>query len=389
MQNYVTLRIFYFLFYCSLGVAMPYLPVWYLQHGIAKDTIGLIVATAFLPKLFSNPLCAHIADVTGNPRPVMSALLAFPIVIYPIYLFTNNYLVFFIVASIINFLIPPVIPLAERIAIVATDAERPIYGKTRVWGSIGFAVGSIMAGYSINALGGNAIIIEIWSLLAVCFVLSHFLPRRASKPPPRVRRSFPLLEVCRDRSLMFIIVSGALVQASNGFLYSYSSIYWSEQGISNSVVGALWAVGVFSEIMFFYFGAPIVSRLGPQGALIATASMTGLRWVGLGSSTDITIMFIAQLLQCFTIAANNMAVMSYISIYAKESARTSAIALYSSLALGIFIFVAIGVAKYFYIHFGISGFYIMAIVSVAAVPIIWGASLLQRRYNATEERSAV
>ena len=60
----------------------------------------------------------------------------------------------------------------------------------------------------------------------------------------RVR--LPMREILRDRPLLLCIAAASLVQASNGFLYSYSTLYWTDRGLSTALISTLWAVGVAS-----------------------------------------------------------------------------------------------------------------------------------------------
>ena len=64
-QGAIALHGFYFLYYGLQGVSIPFLPLWFAERGLDSAFIGLIVATALLPKILSTPAVAHVADQTG------------------------------------------------------------------------------------------------------------------------------------------------------------------------------------------------------------------------------------------------------------------------------------------------------------------------------------
>ena len=67
--------------------------------------------------------------------------------------------------------------------------------------------------------------------------------------------------VLRDRPLLLCIAAASLVQASNGFLYSYSTLHWTAQGLSTALISLLWVVGVASEVLFFFAAPKVLARV--------------------------------------------------------------------------------------------------------------------------------
>ena len=71
--------------------------------------------------------------------------------------------------------------------------------------------------------------------------------------------------VLRDRPLLLCIAAASLVQASNGFLYSYSTLHWTAQGPSTALISLLWVVGVASEVLFFFAAPKVLGRVERRG----------------------------------------------------------------------------------------------------------------------------
>ncbi|MCC3264193.1 MFS transporter, partial [Paenibacillus polymyxa] len=68
-----------------------------------------------------------------------------------------------------------------------------------------------------------------------------------------------------------------------------------------------------SEVLFFFLAPRILARTGAQWLILASAVMTAIRGAGLSATTDPTLIAGLQLLQCFTLAGNNAAIMWYIT----------------------------------------------------------------------------
>ena len=71
-------------------------------------------------------------------------------------------------------------------------------------------------------------------------------PRRCRPPTSSTRR-----RSCSTPISSYFATGVGVITASHAFLYGFVSIYWKSIGISDSVVGLLWAWGVVAEVCMF------------------------------------------------------------------------------------------------------------------------------------------
>ena len=62
-------------------------------------------------------------------------------------------------------------------------------------------------------------------------------------------------ELLRDPAFLATIAAASLVQASHAVYYGFSTLDWQATGYDGGVIGALWALGVMSEIALFALSA--------------------------------------------------------------------------------------------------------------------------------------
>lgn len=386
-QGAIALHGFYFLYYGLQGVSIPFLPLWLASRGLDSATIGLIVATSFLPKILSTPVVAHVADQTGRAHALIASALAASLLLFVCYPFLHGPGWLLGVTLVLNAVFPAVLPLMDRMAIASGRAQRNSYTIMRACGSLGFATVTLAGGYLIKTFDTNWVMWLSILLIVACLACVRLLPQAAQAPAasspaqqdastPRAR--LPMLEVVRDRPLLMCIGAASLVQASNGFLYSYSTLYWTASGLSTALISMLWVVGVGSEVLFFFLAPKILARTGAQWLILASAVMTAIRWAGLSVTTDPVLMAALQLLQCFTLAGNNAAIMWYITRHVPAACKTSAIALYALLSGGVFMFASIQLGGALYRSYAPGGFMIMAACAAGAIPLVALAERLRR-----------
>lgn len=381
-QGAIALHGFYFLYYGLQGVSIPFLPLWFASRGLDPAVIGLIVATSFLPKILSTPVVAHVADQTGRAHALIAASLAASLALFVCYPFSSAPGWLLAITLLLNAVFPAVLPLMDRMAIASGRGQGSSYTVMRACGSLGFAVVTLAGGYLIKTFDADWVMWLSIVLIIACLACVRLLPRAArpaagEAPAPAVR--LPMLEVLRDRPLLMCIAAASLVQASNGFLYSYSTLYWTASGLSTALISMLWVVGVASEVLFFFLAPRILARTGAQWLILASAVMTAIRWAGLSATTDPALIAGLQLLQCFTLAGNNAAIMWYITRHVPAAIKTSAIALYALLSGGVFMFASIQLGGALYRSYAPGGFLVMSLCAIGAVPLVVYAERVRRK----------
>ncbi len=390
-QGAIALHGFYFLYYGLQGVSIPFLPLWFASRGLDPALIGLIVATSFLPKILSTPVVAHVADQTGRAHGLIASALAASLILFICYPFSQTPAWLLAVTLLLNAVFPAVLPLMDRMAIASGRGQGNSYTVMRACGSLGFATVTVAGGYLIKTFDADWVMWLSILLIVACLACVRLLPHAARPAGAQLRADasradaagadrvrFPMREVLRDRPLLMCIAAASLVQASNGFLYSYSTLHWTANGLSTAQISLLWVVGVTSEVVFFFLAPRILARTGAQWLILTSAIMTAIRWAGLSASTDPAVIGGLQVLQCFTLAGNNAAIMWYITRHVPAACKTSAIALYALLSGGVFMFASIQLGGAVYRSYAPGGFLVMAVCAVGAVPLVVYSDRLRR-----------
>lgn len=373
---------FYFLFYGFYGVIIPYLPVWLASRGLDQRFVGLVIASAFLPKVISAPVFAHFADAYGKHRVLIQMLLFATLMALVSFFYAQTKAWFFSLTMAVNFFAPAILPLMDRAAISQQRRDgASIYTTIRLWGSLGFAVFSMAGGILIDRAGADGVIWLGAALTLACMVLARMSPAMGSPVTAAVHNTpdagharSPLMSILRDSPVVWCIVASALVQASNGYLYSYASLYWIALGLETTQIGVLWTVGIASEILLFLLARKVLARISPVRLIMLSGALTAVRWAGLGLTHDVVWMALLQVLQAFTLAGNNMAIMAFLAQRVQERSRTTAIALYTMLSAGLFMFLAINLVNLMGVSQTGAGFGVMAACALLAVPLVWHAT---------------
>jgi hypothetical protein len=150
-KTLMMIRLLFITYYGSLGALMPYLPVYFHSLGHGGQAIGLLGAVKPLTTFIVAPLWGLISDYYQNPSLVLQVTFITSMVLQLLLPLRDevHFLVGMVfVTALFN---APVKSLIDSMVMNQLSAtERGQYGKLRLWGQMGFGLGSSVVGFAIS-----------------------------------------------------------------------------------------------------------------------------------------------------------------------------------------------------------------------------------------------
>uniref|UniRef100_A0A7S3VB90 Major facilitator superfamily (MFS) profile domain-containing protein n=1 Tax=Chaetoceros debilis TaxID=122233 RepID=A0A7S3VB90_9STRA len=145
------IKILFITYYGSLGALMPYLPVYYHSLGHSGQSIGLLGAVKPLTTFFVAPLWGIISDYTENPSLILQLTFIMSMglqLLLPLKDNVNYLVTMVFLTALFN---APVKSLIDSMVMDKLDENsRGQYGKLRLYGQLGFGIGSSIVGTLIG-----------------------------------------------------------------------------------------------------------------------------------------------------------------------------------------------------------------------------------------------
>jgi len=325
----VRLAFFYGAIFGSVGIFLPYWPVWLESRGLSAIEIGLIIGASFWPRMVTSLVVPNLADRLGKRRLFMSwsvgltllGLLAFPLI--------SQFWLFMLFSLLTGATWSCILPLADAISLDRTARAKLDYGRIRLWGSIAFIAMSIGGGFALERAGAPVIFTLLIATILLTLLASITMPEASrisiSAGPANLGRLF----VRRD--LWLLVLASSLIQASHTLLYNFGSIHWRAAGHSETVIGWLWAEGVIAEILFFMISAKILRRVPLARLLILAGVLTVLRWCLNGLSTDLPLLILTQWLHGASFGLTFLVTLHFIRAITPPELQASAQGFYAAI----------------------------------------------------------
>lgn len=330
-MNYWLLSIFYFLFSLGIG-SFQFLNLYYVDFGLTNGQIGVLFAIGPLVMIFSQPFWGLLTDYLNTPKTTLFTMLIGSAGIALIFPFANSYS-YLIVLNIAYFFFQSSVPPIADATTLALLKERNDFGKVRLWGSFGYAVGVMVIGSLLDVFGLKLMFILHSSILVLTLLLIMRLPIQNGR-----RNQFSIKEAIflfRNPSFVLILLFSFLVYLPAHANNSFYTIYLQNIGATITIIGFSLLIKAILEIPFFAMSNKLMSRFSYPGLLTFAALIYGLRWLIIGTTDHLQILVWSQVLLSLSYTIQYFVSVKYVDLITPIEYRATGQAFYWTVTLGV------------------------------------------------------
>lgn len=305
---------FYFAYYAALGAFTPYWSLYLQSKGLQVGAISVLMSLWYAMRIFAPSTWTTLA--AHSPKPVrwlwIGAVLT--VLSFAGFFLPLRFAGLFVAMCLFCFFYNAVMPQFESITQSHLGERNHLYGRIRVWGSIGFI--AVVAGYGglIDQLG---IATLPWLMLPLFVTMLGFaFANDYARRPDEIDHSLDggFRTRLRQPPVIAFFAAAFLTQVSFGPFYTFFSIYLKEHGYSPSAQGLLWSAGVLAEICVFFLSARIFRRWDAGKVLAFAMASAALRWWAVAAWPDnVAVMTLAQTSHAISFGAFFAAVMQLLA----------------------------------------------------------------------------
>ena len=379
------LAFFYGAIFGSVGIFLPYWPVWLESRGLSAVEIGMIIGASFWPRIVTSLIVPNLADRLGRRRLAMALSTASTLVGLLAFAWVSDFWLFMLLSLLTGATWSCILPLGDAISLDRIAGTGLDYGRIRLWGSITFICMSIIGGFALERAGAPMIFALLIATTSLTLIACLTMPERAWKPAgpgsTNLRRLF------RRRDLWILVIASSMIQASHTLLYNFGSIHWRASGLSETTIGWLWAEGVIAEVIFFYVSARLIARVSFRHLLITAGLLAAARWILNGLYVDLPLLIFTQALHAASFGLTFLATLHYLRETTPPELQASAQGFYAAVGFAPLSGLISLVSGWLYGAAGGQAFFAMAAMAAAGTVLAFALPAVTRQPSPLTEGS--
>ncbi|MED3882881.1 MFS transporter [Priestia megaterium] len=293
---YWKLSAYFFFFFFTWSSSYSLFSIWLGQEiKLNGSATGLIFSVNAIFALCMQPLYGYISDRIGLKKHILFFISCLLVFVGPFYIFVYGPLLQYnvLIGAIIGGLYLGVAFLAG-IGAIETYIEKVSrkykfeYGKSRMWGSLGWAAATFFAGqlFNINPhinfwVASVSAVILVAIIFSVKVEMSSYEMEKAESVTLRDVGNLFLLKEFWFFMIYVVGVTCVYGVYDQQFPIYYASLFPTES-IGNQVFGYLNSFQVFLEAGMMFAAPFIVNKIGAKNSLILAGFLMGFRIIGSG-----------------------------------------------------------------------------------------------------------
>jgi PPP family 3-phenylpropionic acid transporter len=377
------LAAFYAALFVTLGVQLPFLPVWLAAKGLDASAIGIVLAVPMIVRVIAIPAATRAADRRDALRTTIVMAAAAGVAGYAALGFAEGMIAIMAAYALASAAYTPVSLLTDAYALRGLAERGRAYGPVRLWGSAAFIAASLGAGSLLDVIPARDLIWLIVGAMGLTAATACALAP-LSVGGARVTATHPSAKILlRDPSFLAVAAAASLVQGSHALYYGFSTIAWQTEGFDGTTIGALWALGVLAEIVLFAISAWL--PVAPTALILIGAAGAVVRWTAMALGPPLAALPVLQALHALSFGATHLGALGFVMRAAPPGLGATAQG-YLAVAQGLVMAAAMALSGMLYGRYGALAYGAMAAIAAVGGCFALSAKVTELKGSGTDSR---
>lgn len=281
-DSYFAYFLMYNFYFLSYSLFSTLISVYMLDKGFSASDVSLVVSASFLTSMLVQPIMGMLNDKIGIKR---VTLISFVVIILGAIFFMGATSLWSLVLwySVVMMLVNGVNPVMDILA-----AQSPYtYGKIRIWGTIGYALGSQLAGLIYQYVSPVAIFIVFIAMM----VISILGTLGVNPPHDKAREEKEKVSVWtifQNRTYLYYLLIVALYSGVGNTGHTYIPSMLEHAGMSVGLATTVVSISVICESPLIFFSYLFMDKVPVKRLLMIALSILALQYLIYGLDLGLT-----------------------------------------------------------------------------------------------------
>ena len=265
-NSYFSYFLMYNFYYLSWALFSALISVYLMNKGFKASDVSIVVSVSFLTSMITQPIIGSLNE-KKNIKKVDTLLFILAMLGSIAFMLSNNLILITINYSIVLLILNGVNPVLEKIA---TTSPYP-YGKIRIWGTIGYALGSQLAGLLYDRISPSSIFIVFVFTLLLCILGMLGTKNTITNTTATTKTKTSTLFIYK--SFLYYLVICALFYGVTNMSNTFIPTMLTSKGLDVSLTSTILSLAVFCEAPLVLFSYKFMDKLANKTLLLISIGM--------------------------------------------------------------------------------------------------------------------
>ncbi|MCP3101233.1 MFS transporter [Myxococcus sp. K15C18031901] len=323
---------FYFLYFASVGIILPFLPAYLRSLSLSATQVGVLLGLSPAISLLAPHLWGHIADRTGRAARVLTALTLGAALAFSLVATSRTFPALVATMALYACFASSFTPLMDTLTLHHVARTGDSFARVRLFGSVGFIVSTVLFGLFAPGVGPAVVRVP---LLLLSALVPWSLLLKDTTAPDRGLHPLAGLRLLRHADMRWLLAGTCLHWMACAPFHGTFSIHVMELGLSTTVVGLVAGLGVLAEVGVMAFYPRLTEARTPRQVLTFAFAASAVRWGGMALTSTAGGLVALAPLHGLTFGAFYVASVAFLTRRVPPELRASGQALFAAVTFGL------------------------------------------------------
>lgn len=301
-RSLTMLKLFNFFVYGSISILFTYFPLYFIEKGLSKFEIGMMMAGGPLVSIFANPFWGYWSDKYHNIRRTIVIMLTGNLIIIQAVFHLDAFALLYAVMLLFFFFQSPLFSQGSSLILNSIEGTPYKFGSFRMWGSLGWALMAVASGPVVSHYGVSNlwVIYSIMLLLSLSFTIGMPQGRSSAAVGKFTNKGYG--RIFSNKLFLLFVLLGILISVPNSMNSTFVSLYIRDLGGKEVLIGwSAFLTAIFEVPVFLLFDRFLKKDTRVMVACLALVSLLfSLRWLLMSAVSEPWQVIVIQALHCIT-----------------------------------------------------------------------------------------
>ncbi len=305
-NSYLSYFLMYNFYYLSWALFSALISVYLMAKGFKASQVSFVVSASFLASMVTQPVIGTWNDKYDRKK-VDTVLFLIACVGGIIFMMSDSLVMITISYSLVLVMINGVNPVMEKLATTSPYS----YGKIRIWGTIGYALGSQLAGLIYDNISPEAVFLAFVLTMLLC--VAGLL---GTEPAEGIHKAengekVRILDLFKNGKYVYYlglcVIFYGITNMSNVFIPSMLT----DRGLDVGIASVILSIAVLCEAPLVFFSYRFMDKIANKTLLFVAMGLVCVQCAVYGFNLPMPFVILA------TLIAKHPAGMLYIMVNLK------------------------------------------------------------------------
>lgn len=256
--------------------------LFYISLGFSGKQVGVITSLSAVIGMIFSPLWVSTAKKHPQARRILQGMLLAGAFGYLMIGMQDLFIAVLITVFFHTLVACAILPISDSMAVLVAQDSNTGYGGIRMFGSLGWIVSLLSAGWLVGRFGyiaGFSGVALMWiaSTFLIHQIRPDFFTSHLVLDQPKPRMLDALQVVWKDRTLLGFACALIAVGFLNSGVLQFENVFLSQLGASKQLISVAGILSAVVELPFMIYADRIARRVGMHPLMLAALSMTLLQ----------------------------------------------------------------------------------------------------------------